>query len=420
MKRLHLNSIFLKGSIFVIIYAVLLSILYIGIKFISEERFPLLFLVVFVIGTFSFLASLVYMNKDIRALVKQTMPLRDGDLQVFTTDKEILKNKDEVGALANSIHITCVFMRNILKKISRNIEANKSLINLFANGYKKTVSKIESALTQTRSTCQNADTISAETKKLAEETLRFKDSISLVRERTKIARQMMNECSKESFKAIKEAREVVSKLSEIQNRTIEWNEKTEKVFVSTDKGKQIIRIIADTSEQTNLLSLNAAIEAARVGEAGRGFAVVADEIQKLAQRSGSAVQNVSAVIEDIVKSSAGFVEIKSVLEKDYGQNIEALNKILSLFLDMGNNIDKVSKKFTDMEIVINQQLDNTENFALAVRNIDDNLQAAVKLLERVDACNREVEESVKDMQEIPLNLQNNNKDMDRVISAFKK
>ncbi len=420
IKKLFVNKNFLRGLIFVIIYAVCLIAIYFGFKFLAAEKLPFLFFVVFIIGACSFLAVLSYMNKDIKKLVKQTMPLRDGDLQVFTADKEILKETGDVGALANSIHITCVFMRNILKKISRNIEANNGLIDLFATGYKNAVSKIESALMQTRSTHQNADTISTETKKLTEEIQHFKNSISQVRESTKIAREMMNKFSEESFKAINEAKGVVGKLTKIQELIIDWNEKTEKVFVSTDKGKQIIRIIADTSEQTNLLSLNAAIEAARVGEAGRGFAVVADEIQKLAQRSGSAVQNVSAVIEDIVKSSAGFAEIKSVLQKDYEQNMEALNKILSLFLDMGTNIDRVSERFTDMETVINQQLEKTNTFATTVKNIDDNLRSAVRLLEQVNTFNKEVEESVKNMREIPLNLQNNNKEMDRVITAFKK
>ncbi len=420
MRKLFPDKIFLKRLTFVIIYAVSLIVIYFGGKFLTADRLPLLFFVVFIIGTVSFLASLSYLNKDIKNLVKQTMPLRDGNLQVFTTDKEILKDTGDVGALANSIHITCVFMRNILKKISRNIEANKGLIDLFANGYKKAVTKIEAALMQTKSTYQNADTISAETKKLTEEIMHFKNSISQVRESTKIAREMMNKFSEESFKAINEARGVLGKLTKIKDIIIDWNEKTEKVFVSTDKGKQIIRIIADTSEQTNLLSLNAAIEAARVGEAGRGFAVVADEIQKLAQRSGSAVQNVSAVIEDIVKSSAGFTEMKSVLQKDYEQNMDALNKILSMFLGMGSNINKVSERFTDMETVINMQLDKTDNFAITVKNIDDNLRSAVKLLEQVNAFNRDVEASVKDMREIPLNLQNNNKEMDRVITAFKK
>ena len=116
IKKFFLNKSFLKGVIFVIIYAVSLIIIYFGIKFLAMEILPFLFFVIFITGTLIFLCSSFYLNKDIKNLVRQTMPLRDGNLQVFIADKKLLSNTGEVGALANSIHITCVFMRNILKK----------------------------------------------------------------------------------------------------------------------------------------------------------------------------------------------------------------------------------------------------------------------------------------------------------------
>ncbi|UTW69580.1 hypothetical protein KHA80_23095 [Anaerobacillus sp. HL2] len=96
-------------------------------------------------------------------------------------------------------------------------------------------------------------------------------------------------------------RETVSGMRDINKRITELSSKSVQIG-------EIIEVIDDIAEQTNLLALNAAIEAARAGEAGKGFAVVADEVRKLAERSGKATKEISELINSIQENTKDSVK----------------------------------------------------------------------------------------------------------------
>jgi len=147
-------------------------------------------------------------------------------------------------------------------------------------------------------------------------------------------------------------------------------EKLERMSADAENVKQILTVISDIADQTNLLALNAAIEAARAGEHGRGFAVVADEVRKLAERTQKSLVEINATINVIVQSIMDSAE-------QMGKNADNIKKLVVVSTDVETTI-------TDTSSIMHESVTAVTHSAENSLKISADAQKIVKLVENIN------------------------------------
>lgn len=309
----------------------------------------------------------------------------------------IVPSKDEIGRLTESVNKMNGSLRNIVMQISAvsgNVTAQSEELVQYAD--EVTVGSRQIAITM-EELAKGGEEQANSTVALSERMKQFGETIFLVnntgteiKAKSEIMLKLTEEGGHYMVESVKKMTEINETMKQSLNMVKGLDNKTTQIT-------ELVNVIQSIAEQTNLLALNAAIEAARAGEHGKGFAVVADEVRKLAEQVSHSISDITDIVGNIQTESK---QVVGSLESGYEFVTEGTTQIETTgetFGKLTNTISRAVTKVDEMTNSLFDVLDDTQNMNNAVDTIATVSEEAAAGIEEVSAT---TEQSTSSMEEV--------------------
>lgn len=355
-------------------------------------------------------------SKPLSLVANSAKTIANGDLAVRTIQYQA---NDEIGDLLKAFNIMTANLRNLVAQVAKSSE------QVAAASEELTASSEQSA----QAAGQVAESVTNVATGATHQVDAVEQAVSVVQEMTRAINHIasnsnaVTEKSSETARAAATGGEAVqqatNQMQVIKNSVTQSAKVVEKLGERSQQIGEIVNVITGIAGQTNLLALNAAIEAARAGEQGRGFAVVADEVRKLAEQSHEAAQKISTIVRDIQSetNSAVITMNQGTVEVGHGTEViaatgERFNFIVTMVQQLNRDIQEISAAAEELSTSSDQVVRSVESVRTVASETAADTQTISAAAEEQSASMEEIASSSQALAHMAGELQT-------VISKFR-
>jgi methyl-accepting chemotaxis protein len=348
-------------------------------------------------GAVALVASFIFLMIILRVTVTQKLndfvakvtdlARGEGDL----TKKVIVTSNDEFGQLADEINTLVEKIRSIISQIAQTSEQVSSAAVQLQSNAEQMATGAEEVAAQAETVATAGEEMSATSGDIAQN--------------CQMASEGSQQASAAAISGAKVVDETINVMNSIAERVRSSAKAVESLGSRSDQIGEIVGTIEDIADQTNLLALNAAIEAARAGEQGRGFAVVADEVRALAERTTRATREIGEMIKAIQQETKGAV---IAMEEGVSEVAKGSEKAA----DSGRALEQILQQINDVNAQIHQVATAAEEQTATTSEISSNM---LQITEVVAQTSRGAHESASSANRLSALAD----DLKRIVSQFK-
>lgn len=356
-----------------------------------------------------------FITRNIGEIQRLSVLMADGDL----TQEVHIQSEDEFGQMGRNFNHMLKNLRELLHRImdnSQQVAASSQELTASAEQTAKATEHIAVNVQEVASgTARQADS-AAETTAAVN---RITEEISHISQNMKTVTQQAEQTSRKAADGNKVVNQALGQMDLINTRV---GAAAQVVNLLGEKSKtidEIISLITSIAGQTNLLALNAAIEAARAGEQGRGFAVVADEVRKLAEQSGNAASEISAIIHEVQTETQKAVQIMQESTQSVTEGIHMVSQADASFQDILAAISEISVEAQGIAEAIAHMDNGAKKVASVVTDLETFSVKTGGNIEGVAAATQEQTASMEEIHAAATMLAKLAGELDEAINRFK-
>lgn len=330
----------------------------------------------------------------------------------------VKESNDEIGLIIEKMKELTQSLGNIVGKIRNSSDT------MSANSY-------ELNDTSSQTLAANNE-ISKAVEDVAEGSTGMAASISKINENllemsneTKDINESVNEIRNQTVAVQDSSKIMNNKIKSMQNSSQKMDEgisaiskRIETVNTTVDKVSNIVSVIEEISSETNLLSLNASIEAARAGDAGKGFAVVAQEIRVLSDNTNTELENIKQIISSLVEECRYCVQASGTIVEDNAKQKEEIKAVLDEFGSLDEQIQKTAEKADEIEELVTAMIELNDDITKSSNSLTDVSAANAAATEEMNANIEELNAMMHGVSEMAGHMNNESDGLKEALSFF--
>lgn len=375
--------------------------------------------IIAIVVLIAIIISFIMGRRLMRPLVKVSTIIEDVANGNIEADFSVVKeSNDEIGLIIEKMKELTQSLGSIVGKIrnssdtmsSNSYELNDTSSQTLAanNEISKAVEDVAEGSTGMAASIskinENLLEMSNETKDINASVDEIKNQTVAVQDSSKIMNDKIKSMQDSSHK-MDEGISAISKRIETVNTTV-------------DKVSNIVSVIEEISSETNLLSLNASIEAARAGDAGKGFAVVAQEIRVLSDNTNTELENIKQIISSLVEECRYCVQASGTIVEDNAKQKEEIKAVLDEFGSLDEQIQKTAEKADEIEELVTAMIELNDDITKSSNSLTDVSAANAAATEEMNANIEELNAMMHGVSEMAEHMNNESDGLKEALSFF--